>query len=441
MTDRNIQGNNAKGLTSAMWLNWTVCYGALTLPLVLSLFMSLTWLPFVALAEVYVLSSLRRADILSAVSACSVLTGIVIRTLVVSALIMIVINVMCTDWLIPTVWRLRVYNSEIPFVVCLIVSPATAVFCALSRWCGLGVRSAHECQRRNGFYPGDSMAATIYYREARYQTTVLMCLSAVMGAVEYWYYFARYINANFNDPDRFFFIYMPMVIYLLSVLFLRARYESMGELCEALVKATGGRHQGTLVRYLIFKGDNMLLHESADGVWDTPAEGRVERKTAMGDHEARLLFTELTGLTEFGMRYCFSNKAFASDSNMIHYAVFVDSDTGIDLNDRKRWFNPYMLDSGLASNAFSPVLANELYRIHTITMAWKTYDREGRRLYPIKHYRPTFRLRDLKDWSVDYDDESWFDVAHSNEDRLFFRSRRLWDRLTGVLKPKSRNIG
>ena len=141
------------------------------------------------------------------------------------------------------------------------------------------------------------------------------------------------------------------------------------------------------------------------------------------------------------MRYCFSNKAFASDSNMIHYAVFVDSDTGIELNDRKRWFNPYMLDSGLASNAFSPVLANELYRIHTITMAWKTYDREGRRLYPIKHYRPTFRLRDLKDWSVDYDDESWFDVAHSNEDRLFFRSRRLWDRLTGVLKPKSRNIG
>ena len=285
------------------------------------------------------------------------------------------------------------------------------------------------------------MAATLYYREARYQTTVLLSLSAVMGAVEYWYYFARYINANFNDPDRFFFIYMPMVIYALSLLILRGRYDSMTMLCEALIQASGGRHSGTVVRYLVFKGDDLMLHQSADGLWDTPVEGRVERRTGMGDHEARMLFTELSGIEDYALRYCFTNRAFASNSNMIHYAVFVDSDNGISTDDKKKWFNPYMLDTGLATNSLSPVLANELYRIHTITMAWKTYDREGRRLYPIKHYRPTFRLRDLKDWAVDYDDESWFDVAQQNEDRRFYRTRLLWERLTSLLKPKSRKLG
>ncbi len=424
-----------------MWRNWAVAYGAITLPLVLSLFMSLTWLPFAVLFEVYALTTLRKSDMLNSLSRCSVLPRIAIRTLLVSALIMIVINIMCTDWLIPTVWRLRVYNNEIPFIVCLIVSPVTVLFCSLSLWFGLGASECRKCQRRHGFYAGDSMAATLYYREARYQTTVLMSLSAVMGAVEYWYYFARYINANFNDPDRFFFIYMPLVIYGLSLLMLRGRYESMTLLCEALANATGAGHSGTLVRYLVFNDDNLLLHQSADGLWDTPVEGRVERKASMGDHEARLLFNELSGINDFALRYCYTNRAFASDTNMIHYAVFVDSPDNVTIDDKKRWFNPYMLYSCLASNILSPILANELYRIHTITMAWKTYDREGRRLYPIKHYRPTFRLRDLRNWTVDYDDDSWLDVANRNEDRRFYRLRQLWERITGLLKPKSRRLG
>lgn len=420
-----------------MWRNWAVSYGALTLPLVLSLFISLSWLPFVALFGVYALATLRKSGSLSA---CSVLTGIAIRTLVISAIIMIVINIMCTDWLIPTVWRLHVYNSEIPFIVCLIISPFTVFFCGMSLWLGLGTSSCRECQRRNGFYAGDNMAATLYYREARYQTTLLMCLSAVMGAVEYWYYFTRYINANFNEPDRFFFIYMPMVVCALSLLILRGRYESMTMLCEALVNATGGRHTGTIVRYLVFNDDDLLLQQSDDKLWDTPVEGRIERKSAMGDHEARLLFTELSGIDKFELRYCFTNRAFASDTNIIHYAVFVDGDKNINADDKKLWFNSYMLDSVLAAGTLSSVLANELYRIHTITMAWKTYDRNGRRLYPIKHYRPTFRLRDLKAWTVDYDDESWFDVANRNEDRRFYRTRQLWERLTSLLKPKSRKL-
>lgn len=423
-----------------MWRNWTICYGAITLPLLLSLFTPLAWLPFATLLEVYMLSSVRRADILSPVSACSVLTGIAIRVLFVASVIMIVINLMCTDWLIPTVWRLRVYNSEIPFVVCLIVSPLTVLFCALSLLFGIGDTSSRNYQRRNGFHAGDSMAATLYHRETRYQTTVLLCLSAVMGAAEYFYYFARYINANFNDPDRFFFIYMPIVVYLLSIVILHARYQSVTILCEALVNAQGGRHTGTIVRYLVFKDDNLLLHRGNDGIWDTPAEGRIERKTSMGELEARLLFTELSGIENFELRYCFTNRAFASESNMMHYAVFVDNDNSITPDEKKRWFNPYMLDSALAASALSPVLANELYRIHTITMAWKTYDRDGKRLYPIKHYHPTFRLRDLREWTVDYDDESWFDVAHQNEDRPFFRTRQLWNRLTGFLKPKSSRL-
>ena len=95
-------------------------------------------------------------------------------------------------------------------------------------------------------------------------------------------------------------------------------------------------------------------------------------------------------------------------------------------------------DCALQSGTIATPLATELYRIHTITMAWKTYDRRGRRLYPVKNYRPTFRLGDLRKWDVDYDDTSWFSVAFNNEDRKFFRLRSLWQKVTGILdKPRS----
>lgn len=134
--------NHPRNLTRSMWYNWTIAYGAITLPLVLSLFMSLTWLPFAALFEVYALATLRKSDRLSTLNRCSVLPRIAMRILLVSALIMIIINIMCTDWLIPTVWRLKVYNNEIPFIVCLIISPVTAFFCAMSLWAGLGAAPA-----------------------------------------------------------------------------------------------------------------------------------------------------------------------------------------------------------------------------------------------------------------------------------------------------------
>lgn len=74
----------------------------------------------------------------------------------------------------------------------------------------------------------------------------------------------------------------------------------------------------------------------------------------------------------------------------------------------------------------SPALGAEFRRIYTVTMAWKTYDYNGKRLYPIKNYKPTFRLKDFGEWNVDYDDPNWLNIAYNNEDRFMFRLRGLW---------------
>lgn len=59
-------------------------------------------------------------------------------------------------------------------------------------------------------------------------------------------------------------------------------------------------------------------------------------------------------------------------------------------------------------------------------MAWKTYHSDGTRRYAIKHYTPTFRLRDLHKWKIDFNDPKWLRVADNNEDVRYYRLRRFW---------------
>lgn len=437
----SIQENsksNPDQVLKALWRNWAVAFGAITLPVLIGSFVPKIWLPFIAFAEVWALVATMKSNLTKAVSSCSLIVMLASRALICVAIGMLAVVILCTDWLVPTVIHLELYNSEIPFITCLITFPVVAVLCAMSSFLGFGTRYCRDCQRRNGYYAGDSIIATLYFRESRYQVTMLLIVALVLGGVEYWYYFARYINANLNAPDRFFFNYMPVAIYLLSLLFMGGRYTSMRALYTALEDAAPAKRNSTSVRFLVFCGDELLLKENKDGQWDTPFDIVIGRTTSVGDHRARILLEEAAGLKDFQLRYCFTNEGYVSGANIIHYAAFVSEDNKALFGTDMMWFNPYMLDRGLAENMLGTLLANELFRIHTITMAWKTYDRNGRRLYPIRNYRPTFRLRDLRDWSVDYDDETWFDVANNNEDRNFYRLRGLWERLTNVFVKKER---
>lgn len=91
-----------------------------------------------------------------------------------------------------------------------------------------------------------------------------------------------------------------------------------------------------------------------------------------------------------------------------------------------KWYNFSRLERMLNNRELSPMLAAEIHRLYTITMAWKTYDYEGRRLYKVKNYRPLFRLKGICDWDVDFNSSHWMNVARFNEDKPFFRLRRLF---------------
>ncbi len=445
MTEMNnhIGGRGSMFVLRSLWRTWALSYGAITLPMVFALFTPKLYMPFVTLLLSYLMYALLRYRRDSIETGCSLLIRIASVVLLWSGLIMLTINILFTPFLVGRVIELQFYNDEIPFLTCLIVFPTAIFFCSVYLLSGRNTRQCMRCREQNGDYSGDSIAGMLYYRESRYQISLLLLVMFILTVLETWYYFFSYINANLNSPDRFVFIYMPMVVYLVSLVMMAGRYMSMLPLIHSLRTTRPGEHKPmSIVRYLVFSGDEMLVHNDADGYMDTPYELLVGQRTDIGQESARFGFSELTGLEGFSLKYLFSSKNYFSGDNVFHYAVFPTDEMKAAIgSENDSWINLYEIDLAIKEGRLKPMLYNEIYRIHTVTMAWKTYDRNGRRLYPIKHYRPTFRLRDLPEWNVDYDDLSWFSVSINNEDRSFFHLRRLWEKASGIFRPKSKARG
>ncbi len=140
------------------------------------------------------------------------------------------------------------------------------------------------------------------------------------------------------------------------------------------------------------------------------------------------MFEQISGLRdEFNMRFLYVNANKESACNIFHYLCVLKSHNSIEGSDfNGKWYKQSHLERMLSEGLASSLLTSEIHRIYTVTMASKTYDRKGHRLYGIKHYKPSFRLRDLDDIDVDFNDPVWLMIADDNEDRPFFQLRKLW---------------
>lgn len=439
MKDQNAYGQMPRtpgAVIGALWRNWAISYGALTLPMVLAFFIPRVTIPFILLIEAYLLAAYSRAKGRLALGSCAHILIVARRTLAISGLIMIGILVLYTDRVIPTVFRIETFNADIPFIICLVMAPVQIVLSALRLLLGEKSSRCRRCKERHKAYAPDTAIVHIYFRESRYQLQILLAISVVLGAIEYWYYFARYINVNLNPQDLFIFNLLPLVAFLLSIFFLGGRYATIEHLYESMYGHPTETKRSTRVRFLVFSGNELMVALQPNGRWDTPFRQTIGFTDHLGDHRAAVMFSDATAISSPTVKYLFTNATFATENNVIHYAVFLNGEQRESLGPEKMWFTAYMIDQALSTRALEPLLAQELYRIHTITLAWKTYDREGHRLYPIRHYRPTFRLSDLPSWTVDYDDDHWVFVSRFNQDRSFFRLRKAWMKFTSIF-PKA----
>lgn len=416
-------------IVTVLWSNWAVAFGAIALSLVFPRIMPHFWLPI----PIYVLSYLvvvymRRREIQGMYGHLAVLKASSL-TLFWSATVMLVINIMQRNGIGEEIFHWSTGNPNVPFITGLVIFPIMTLMSLWVMFTGYGQSITGDFRFKEGTVDGASVISSFMTHANRYQLTVFLTIAFGISCIDWWYYFKYYINVNMNTPDVFFFNWMSIIFYVASLYFIWVRYNSIGMLVGPILSAN---RQGVLVRYLVLSGDKLLLSVSPSGRWDTPAELHIAPSKAHNEREIQDAFKDITGYDDFSLKYLYESGTTKLTSMQLHYAAILPEEESEKDSDEGQWFTIDQIDRLLRNAELGAELTDEIYRLFTITMAWKTYDRQGRRLYPIKNYRPTFRLRDLKDWTVDYDDPMWMVVARNNQDRPFFRTRRLWHKLTGL---------
>ncbi|MBD5252396.1 MAG: hypothetical protein HDS40_03985 [Bacteroides sp.] len=446
MSDRNTTQEAA---IFSLWLKWLIAEGALFIPNVLSVYLPAVYIPIVCIVLAIALLMFERSSFRSFSVACPLILSISIRGLLVSAFIMGIVSMFHRHGWSNYFIDLTTINPAIPYVTALIISPVVLVLTiwALIRGPKYGV--CRRCIVEYGPMSERGPLGEMVTREGRYQLTFLMSISLVLTLFTWIYYLVWYVNININIPDRFVFGWVPVVLYVVSIFYMGARcFTLWSEHFEDRDEAGEDTHPSSIsLRILIIHGNSIFLSrtddlddlpaKTAEGEiphveFDTPAAFGLPYEKNLPLGRASEIFAKLSDLrpSDFTMRFLYSSREILSGRTTYHY-VCTPSDPALIASTALsgRWFNLPQFTSLYQNRELTPMLAAEIYRIYTVAMAWKTYDREGRRLYKIKNYRPLFRLEGICDWDVDFNSPHWLTVSRFNEDRPFWRLRRMFNRL------------
>ena len=418
----------------SLWRVWAFSMGAPILVIVLGLWISLAWLPVLAFLLEFILFLRIRINRNAELPTCYLMPFVMSRILFWSGLIMLIIDQLNVHGYSERWFEL--VNPNLPYIPILVLAPVTAVIAGWAVWRKHNLRFCEDCRMRFGTPAERGFLGKMFSQEGRYQVEFTMTLGIILTVVEYLYYFLAYINVNINTSDKFFFVWLPTIFYGVSLVTMALKYISLWSYYDQEITGNNVRRPDTTqLRYLIFDNEKLYLVEP-DNVLsplsrglDTPATITLNRREDVPLYEARQYFQQLEVGSDFELRLMYKSIDAGGDSNVFHYIVtLTDPNSIADSRLRGNWYTLPELERLLNSNSLSSMLAAEIHRLYTITMAWKTYDRSGRRLYKIKNYRPTFRLRNIQNWDVDFNDPHWLRVAVNNQDKPFYQVKRFWRR-------------
>lgn len=429
-------GANSNGINS-LWVNWTLSVGSLALVVFCGFLISKLWLPALVLALQLIIVKRSRRMPLDKQGVCNLLPLLVSRVLFFSAVIMVGINLYYMKFIDPQEYVVGTANRQIPYVTVLVVATTTAVVFGVAYLRKFDFSVCYDCKIHYGVPSERGFLGKLYAQESRYQIRVLLIFSILVSIYAWAYYLIRYSNVNFNSSDKFFYNWLPALLYLLSVVHMSLRYFGIYAFYRQNIEGeSDAKDSTTLLRYIIISGDNVFLtdvsnsdEKSASGVrFDTPASFSIPYHERVMPYDAQAYFEKLADKkVSADVKFLYENYNYHADSNIFHYAIVLDSMSMMsDGNVKGKWFSLRKIEDMMNSGEVMPLLGSEIYRIYTITMAYKTYDRDGMRLYDIKHYKPSFHLHEIKNLLVDYNDPVWLYVAKENEDKPFYHLRRAW---------------
>lgn len=421
---------------------WYLSFGALTAAVVVSLWVSPLWMPIVDIVLGIVLVFCVSGKKLGSTQPCGRIRVVTIVTLIFTGLISLAINLCYKTEFIHKFFDISTLNHSIPYITSLILFPVCAFLSGIFVTPAISHQHSHTCYLHNQYNPSHPMYSRMVHATYRSLLGRLALMALIISIVDWGYYFICYENSRITRPDRFFFFVVPAAIYVWSIIYVRGSYSLLTLTNGQTVRAAALRESdhnpnpitdSTIIRYLIIHKGELLLNINQSTITDCSVDTpviEIKPLDYQGDVEtATQDFKRATGLTDITVKYLYTSEPNINNNRVLHFLVTLDEElpvvkasvlgnaTSCPLGE---------IDRLLRMGVLSPQLATEIFRIYTMAMAWKTYDRRGRRLYPIRNYRPNFRLADLHKYEVDYSDMQWLRVSRINQDSPLWFIRRIF---------------
>lgn len=420
----------------ASWGNWAFSMGMICILVLVSPWISREMLPVVAVGMAVALGiriySKRRERFRA-----NAVPYIAAITLVLDSIVMWLFNLMAefTD-----LYELagKPVNEELPFVVLLLVSPSLAIVSMVFYYRRLRRRRYLKTSWGRSV---SNHVLRIVWHESRYNVKTLIVLSMVISLVSWGYCIMSFSSDSFSRHDMFIFVQLPLILYVVSLVALVFRCLSvMAYYNQREAAGWVGKDSETVIRYIVLSGDLIYLAERTLSVkggearfFDTPLRLKHPFVESLSDARAVAIFKRFTGIeADVRLRFLYKDEDGGLQGNVFHFIVKLDDAAAVEDSSIRNgeWMTLAQLRHVDHEHRLSAELSQELVHIYTVGMMFKTYDRDGKRLYNIRHYRPTFKLADMFDWDVDFSDMRWFKVAKLNADKPFFTIRNWMRKLS-----------
>lgn len=415
---------------------WVIACGGVTFVIILSLWASPLWQPLFDIIVALVVFSFAPRARRSHTHPCGRLAKCVIYALIITAIISFTINLFFHTEFILYFFDRKTLNESLPYITPLIIFPALSVVSAFNATKGVSDAHSRQCHLHNEYNPSHPHYGRAVHGVYRKLLSYLATICLAVAIVDWIYYSFFYQNVSLNTPDRFFFFVFPTAVYVWSLFYIRERYTSVllptGRPAIDYATNSDSITNKSILRFLIIHNDRLLLDVSsamiAECLIDTPAIVYDSFDNDYSIDRAKQKFERLSGLSpnDFSIKTLFTSPNTVDRNMVYHFLVNIPDDVPVTPGDGNpgdltgKWVTLDYIDRYMKMGVISPVLNAEIYRVYTVAMAWKAYDRDGRRRYPIRRYRPTFRLRDAHKWDVDYEDPIWIKIAHTNEDSFWW---------------------
>lgn len=335
-----------------------------------------------------------------------------------------------------------------PFIPSLIMNPV-GLICVIIIY----IRRRHlsictECKLARGASAmATSRMGSIYTRESYLQLRNLILVFGLLTAVMWVYYLVFYIKINANARDWYIFTWFNVIVFLLDELYFMFRYFNLyldlRENDEIISEEEiSNMSASTYVRYYVICENNVYVdpHAVVDyaayrEVIDTPFQ-TLRSVNGVNVSEVKRIITQMTGIADGELRFFFGRKSPTNPNHsLLRYFYFVNPlpDGSLPtLRTDGEWMD-YNLVQKLYSTApgrLAPLSVHDTTRLATIILTEKIFDENGYRKNKLKSYNPNFTLFDVKNSTLDFQDDKWIRISLFNSDTPFYGLKRFWRRLT-----------